>query len=526
MRSARETRKPAGFAGGLHCFPDCKDNPFRLKRQPLSGVIFPFPSLGFRAMRLRKFLFGFGVLLLIVALAGLIASIFLHRSGSRKLEEASSALDAEDPGWRLPEIESARKAAQPVDDANSAAAVLKLHEQLPTWWNGHRQSEAAYIGNSWNRTPSFWQLVWMLKARKPTLELRESARRELLKPAFLEKPGFYSIQFAEFPFATTLPHAQKARDLAALIEYDAMLAGIEGNPDRGLMSIRALLVVGLSIGDEPFLVSQLVRMACDRMAVQSALQILAWGRPTQHLAELQAELLAEAEHNGLQTGLRGERAMVDATFEGIRSGKIPLDKLGGDTGVGGGFGGAIGFQAYRGMLPGDQAKSLELLSAALKASQLPPHERLAALAAIPFPPGPPDDFRYLLSRLLTPSWVKVTETHLRLRADLLTAAAAIACERYRIANGRWPESLEAIPKSILKEVPTDPYTGQPILYRKLADGIAVYSVGERNQQRLEQRRQMNDPLLDLGQGWKLWNPELRGLKPERAPDPLPAMPIP
>src|SRR5438876_11774909 len=94
---------------------------------------------------------------------------------------------------------------------------------------------------------------------------------------------------------TLLPHVQKARELVVLLEYDASLAALEGDPDRGIRAARAGLVIARSIGEEPFLISQLVRIACARIAVQSAIQVLAWGQPTEGLAELQAELRNEAD---------------------------------------------------------------------------------------------------------------------------------------------------------------------------------------------------------------------------------------
>jgi len=57
-------------------------------------------------------------------------------------------------------------------------------------------------------------------------------------------------------------------------------------------------------------------------------------------------------------------------------------------------------------------------------------------------------------------------------------ALACALERYRLANGQFPESLDALtPRFILHE-PNDVITGQPYKYRRTADGqFVLYSVG-------------------------------------------------
>jgi len=307
---------------------------------------------------------------------------------------------------------------------------------------------------------------------------------------------------------------QKAREVAHWLGLDARYAALAGRPDGGIKAARAQLVAGRSIGDEPFLISQLVRIACANNASQSAMQVLAWGKPKDGLAELQAELRTEADFPWLLTGLRGERAIIDKAFADFEAGKLKFSDF--RSMMGGSNDSpleAVGAQLYKGLLPGDHAKALEMLNAYIAAAKLPPHEQLAAIKAIPLPPRPPEEFRYIISSLLLPACGKVSEASIRARSLLLAASVAIACERFRIAHRRWPNSLDEIPKSILPELPADPCDGQPLRYSHLLDGIAVYSVGvgaELDSAR-QRRREEGDPLAELGIGWKLWNPEKRGI---------------
>ena len=66
----------------------------------------------------------------------------------------------------------------------------------------------------------------------------------------------------------------------------------------------------------------------------------------------------------------------------------------------------------------------------------------------------------------------------RLQARLRAIGVALSVERYRIANGVLPDSLSAVVPKFLTAVPTDPFDGQPLRYKKLANGYVVYSVGE------------------------------------------------
>jgi hypothetical protein len=237
------------------------------------------------------------------------------------------------------------------------------------------------------------------------------------------------------------------------------------------------------------------------------MQVLAWGEPRDHLAQLQAEYRVEADVPFLLNGLRGERAVLHVMFQGLESGELSYSDLVIHGIQKENLAVQTLFHFYRGLLPGDHAKSLEILSAYVAASRLPPHEQPAAIAAIPIPPGPPEDFRYILTRLLIPTCQSVATASLRTRAELLAASTAIACERFRIANGRWPRDLDEIPKDLLGEIPLDPFTGRPLLYRRLPDGIAVYSVGDPDENR--RRAERKDPLAELGIGWRLWDPQAR-----------------
>lgn len=55
---------------------------------------------------------------------------------------------------------------------------------------------------------------------------------------------------------------------------------------------------------------------------------------------------------------------------------------------------------------------------------------------------------------------------------------AVAIERYRRAHGEdLPAALTDLVPTYLAEIPEDPLTGKPLLYRAAADAYIVYSVG-------------------------------------------------
>jgi hypothetical protein len=85
----------------------------------------------------------------------------------------------------------------------------------------------------------------------------------------------------------------------------------------------------------------------------------------------------------------------------------------------------------------------------------------------------------MVMQLLGPAWVKVAETSWRAKAQRGAGLAILAIERYRLEKGGLPESLDELVKSgYLKELPMDPWSDGPLVYRRTADGYTLYSVGE------------------------------------------------
>lgn len=54
---------------------------------------------------------------------------------------------------------------------------------------------------------------------------------------------------------------------------------------------------------------------------------------------------------------------------------------------------------------------------------------------------------------------------------------AIAAERFRRANGAWPEDVEQLVPRYLPTAPRDPFADGPLRIRTTDDGLMVYSIG-------------------------------------------------
>jgi hypothetical protein len=81
--------------------------------------------------------------------------------------------------------------------------------------------------------------------------------------------------------------------------------------------------------------------------------------------------------------------------------------------------------------------------------------------------------------VLFAEWDKVFLTDARTRAKLLLSEAALAIERYRLANHNLlPPALQDVVPAFLPAVPLDPFDGKPLRYQLLPKGYLIYSIGE------------------------------------------------
>ncbi len=84
----------------------------------------------------------------------------------------------------------------------------------------------------------------------------------------------------------------------------------------------------------------------------------------------------------------------------------------------------------------------------------------------------------LLLEILAPAVGRVVETGYRNKTDVQATVAIIALQRYKEDKGQYPDSLnDLIAAGFLKELPIDPWSDKPLIYRKTDAGFTLYSVG-------------------------------------------------
>jgi len=163
----------------------------------------------------------------------------------------------------------------------------------------------------------------------------------------------------------------------------------------------------------------------------------------------------------------------------------------------------------------------------VEAARLPPQEQGAKFQALKeqsfeLRGGTLFEFRNRLGTMSMPGVLVVTRGFHTRQAELRCTMAALAAERYRREHGRWPESLQQLAPRYLGAVPLDPFDNQPLRFRRLWDGLIIYSVGPDGDDQDGELMNWNDSCwqgTDIG--FRLWDVACRRAEPLPMPSPLP-----
>ncbi len=336
--------------------------------------------------------------------------------------------------------------------------------------------------------------------------------------------GRHHIVYERNTLETRLNDQQEARRIAILLAYDALRYSQIGDGKNALISCRAALNAGRSLGDEPITISQLFRTACVVSACQTIERTLAQSEPPpDELSALQHALEVEDAYADLLIIMRGERAMGNALFEAVENGDVSLNGL---VGVRWSWLDYALISIWRMDTYKDHVLMLSLMARAVADAQLPMHEQIEAerqldqeIQAVRALPRPP-----LLTGLLMSPMTKRGEYSRRKHACIRCTTAALAAERYRRERGEWPGTLKKLCPKYLTAEPLDPFDGQPLRYHRLDDGVVVYSVGHDTVDdggNLD-REHPNQPGVD--NGFRLWDVAKRRQPPRPKEQQPPAPP--
>jgi hypothetical protein len=310
----------------------------------------------------------------------------------------------------------------------------------------------------------------------PTVEaLRQAGRRPQARLPLDYEQGF-AVTGVLLPWLATEKRCIQLLELRSVAELDA------GQNQAAWDDLTLLLKLDDALRNQPYLISQLVRLAVAQYALQPIYDGLAWHRwDDAQLASLETALAGEDFLADFQLAMRGERTCAIQSFENQRlTHQIKFyTEQDGQT--------VMSTNSLRWM-PSAYFYQNELAFARLYEQAVLPlvdltnrtvsvagyHAADANNQAAMKHYGP-----YILQALaLFPSVCKSVIKFAETQADVDLARVACALERYRLAHGGYPDSLGALAPQFISALPHDVIGGQPLHYRRTDDGkFVLYSVG-------------------------------------------------
>jgi hypothetical protein len=306
-----------------------------------------------------------------------------------------------------------------------------------------------------------------------------------------EKSYNWSEYQCRFMIGIIFPELTKARHLTYLIRAQAKLNAFNGNTQQAFSDLITAYRFGIHFQGTKTLVEQLVGIAIDAATVETAFQILNKINPD-------AELLKQLQQN-LETLFVEQPQTIDFTSDRFFVEDM-IQRMFTDNGHGSGHAYGTRFLEPKNsvedvpeefMPPPEQEKKLAKLgrreTLELTDKIFTYIDTIRYKSPIELHKEGKDPNKVLdnmakdnvLLNILTPAFAKTLVMSYRFRTDTQALITTLSILRYKAERSEYPATLETLAEAgYIKEVPIDPFSGEPLVYKRTADNFVLYSVGE------------------------------------------------
>jgi len=405
------------------------------------------------------------------------------------------------------------------DEENAAVPLLELwKKEDPAFWEAIERGE---------RNPQRLQrddytapaLDLLLGRKKPRLKRSEplpqasrtaaetylrkrAAHMDAVRSALARPRCRFPIRVEDGYYAL-LPHLAYIKGEASGFRIAGLVSLDQGDADRTLRSFEGIAQCGQTLADDPFLISQLVRLACLSMVIQDTERLLSQqSLSVQQLDRLRGLVERLDLKGALRSALIAERACALSVFDpnsdmlargvadaDVESPEQNRNKV--QTGM--------RLLMNTGLGEVDKRFMLEIMEEAIALATEDSPEALAKTEQLAarivkgegrFPPK-------FISSMVLPALSGTANRFATFEARRRAALTAIAIEQYRNShNGQLPARLEDLVSANLSRVPADPHDGQPLRYKHEAKGYLLYSIGVNRQDDHGKERPERSPAKD------------------------------
>jgi hypothetical protein len=328
--------------------------------------------------------------------------------------------------------------------------------RLPSSIASERSLEAKALVVAMTKSPPSTQASIasrILEILEPLQPLTDHLAELLKRPS-----AYYPIQYQD-NFATLLPHVPEMLNLAQMLGARSQAELVVGKPVRAFEDIKMILGLEETMRDQPIMIPLLVRESMIHLACETINHgVLHQQWSDAELAGIEQDLHWIDLQQNLATSLCGARAcfyatlreMTDSTVSKLPPWRRPSDII----------------------IPDQMNYYSRTLQATLDLMQQ--HKTTGWNASLPLGSGfhIKDWRRYLrnMVSMVMPALDGAFENTAEYQTQVDQTRIACALERYRLAHGAYPTSLDAVVPEYLPKLPNSPITGKPMNYSLKPDG--------------------------------------------------------
>ncbi len=372
-------------------------------------------------------------------------------------------------------------------DTNACDQVLsRFHWAMPigegTRWRVGKVSDLAEWQRQWRAVTNASPSIRALQQRPPGTSLEdlrfllEQHRPDLDElRAALAKPAANYNTPVQLESGLLLNRMSLGKSLSRPLRFAATVELAGGQTDAAMADIMALWRLPQLVAPEPLLITALVRISL----LETAMQPL-WEGLVRHqwsegqLVQFETALAPMDWIAEMADSLRGERVYSLAMLAQFPTATGAMAEGAGPMGTG-------PWRFFSAMLYQNQRHIARMFQDVLLTA-LDTNRGVVHLEALETAKTSPDLKRWrpytMFSSMLLPALVPSGERAARAQATLNLARVAVALERHRLAEGKYPATLEALVPRLLAALPPDPVNGQPLVYRPTDPGAYIlYSLG-------------------------------------------------
>jgi len=286
--------------------------------------------------------------------------------------------------------------------------------------------------------------------------------------------------------AALFPHFAKMRAASRMLAAKAIMDARHGDSSKALNDIALIFRISDHISAEPTLIGQLVRIACQAIAVNTLSRVLEIAPPSTPQARQMFDALGRIDEISPFThALEGERCFGLWAFDALRRDPAWAAEMFqdfADRRIAAGHGlrerviARLLMLAWLPFLNQDEVLYIRRMNSVVGLSRLAFREAKQESEALErCAQGLP---KYaLLARILPQVFFRAVDARDRATARIGLAQCGMALRAYQEAMGRYPASLKELRGRISWPLPADPFSGQDFIYRKTGAGYLIYSIG-------------------------------------------------